>query len=125
MQKGSLVSAEMTIRCVKFATATEPGGVKYYDTKVDTPEKEISWVIGDGTLPPSLEEGLIGMKRSGIRRIELPSVEVFKVRKNNQLPQPSKKNEDGNRRFKNLFKTDATLLFEVLIKNIIYNPSNE
>ena len=75
VQKGTEITAEMTIRCVKFATAAEPGGVKYYDTKVDSPDQQLSWVIGDGSLPPSLEEGLVGMKKLGVRRIELPSVE--------------------------------------------------
>jgi hypothetical protein len=31
---GSIVTAEMTIRCKSLNTAKDPGGVKYYDTKI-------------------------------------------------------------------------------------------
>jgi hypothetical protein len=43
---------------------------------------------------------------------------VFAAKKNQQLPLPSETNKDGKRRFENLFKTDATLLFEVLVTRI-------
>ena len=58
------------------------------------------------------------MRKGAVRRIELPSTVVFAARKNNQLPLPSENNKDGKRRFENLFKTDATLLFEVLVTRI-------
>lgn len=58
------------------------------------------------------------MKRSALRRVELPSQLVFKARADKQLPLPSEKNEDGNRYYKRLFKTDATLLIEVLVIKI-------
>ena len=48
----------------------------------------------------------------------MPSTLVFSARDNNQLPMPAKTNDDGNRRFKNLFKTKADLLFEVLVDKI-------
>lgn len=118
VKPGSTVSVEMTIRCVKLATTKEPGGVKYYDTKTVTNNNLYTWQVGTGQLPLSLEEGILGMKRNSIRRIELPSTLVFKARKDNQLPLPSEKDIDGNRRYKQLFKTDATLLFEVLVISI-------
>ena len=66
---------------------------------------------------------MLGMRKSAIRRVEVPSVQVFAGRKANQLPLPSAVgDDDGNRRYKNLFKTDATLLFEVLVKSI-ENPT--
>ena len=58
------------------------------------------------------------MKRSAIRRVELPSQLVFKAREDKQLPLPSEKNDDGNRYYKRLFKTDATVLIEVLVTKI-------
>ena len=58
------------------------------------------------------------MKRSAIRRVELPSTLVFKARADKQLPLPSEKNSDGNRYYKRLFKTDATVLIEVLVTKI-------
>jgi hypothetical protein len=119
VQKGSTVIVEMTVRCKSFPTGNEPGGVRYYSTKEDTPYNALEWTIGSGTLLPGLEEGMIGMKRNALRRIEVPSRQVFKARSEGQLPLPAEKDADGNRRFKNLFKTDATLLFEVLVSKII------
>jgi len=58
----------------------------------------------------------MGMHRNGLRRIELPSTMVFSARNENQLPLPTTK--DGKRVFDRLFKTDATLLFEVLVTRI-------
>lgn len=113
---GSKIAAEMTIRCQSFATANEPGGVKYFSTKTDTDFNELAWTIGNGQLPPELEECMMGMHKGGVRRIELPSTVVFTARKNNQLPLPMTK--DGQRIFERLFKTDATLLFEVLVTRI-------
>lgn len=115
---GSKVATEMTVRCVSFATANEPGGVKYFSTKVDTEFNELAWTVGSGELPPELEEAMGGMRRGAVRRIELPSTVVFAARKNGQLPLPSEKNKDGTRVFDRLFKTDATLLFEVLVTRV-------
>jgi hypothetical protein len=116
VQAGSKVAVEMTIRCKSFATANEPGGVKYFSTKEDTEFNELAWTIGSGEISPALEEGMMGMKKKALRRIELPSTAVFAAKKANQLPLPTTK--DGKRRFENLFKTDATLLVEVLVTRI-------
>ena len=116
--KGSKVAAEMTIRCKSFATANEPGGLKYYSTKEDTEFNEIAWTIGSGEILPGLEGAMMGMHKGSVRRIEVPSTMVFAAKKVNQLPLPKDGNKDGKRRFDNLFKTDATLLFEVLVTRI-------
>ena len=116
VQNGSKVGAEMTIRCKSFATANEPGGLKYFSTKEDTEFNEIAWTIGSGELPPGLEEGMMGMHRNALRRIELPSTMVFAAKKADQMPLPTTK--DGKRRFENLFKTDATVLVEILVTRI-------
>lgn len=118
VQPGSKVAVEMSIRCQSFATANEPGGLKYFSTKEDTDFNELAWTIGSGELPPELEEGMIGMRKGAIRRIELPSTVVFAARNAGTLPLPSEKNKDGKRLFDRLFKTDATLLFEVLVTRI-------
>ena len=119
IQPGSKVAVELTIRCKSFATADEPGGLKYYSTKQDTDFNELAWTIGNNSpVPTELEECMIGMKRGAVRRIELPSMIVYRARKEGRLPLPSEKNKDGKRRFENLFKTDATLLFEVLVTRI-------
>ena len=106
----------MTIRCKSFSTANEPGGLKYFSTKEDTEFNELAWTVGSGMLPEGLEEGMMGMHKNSLRRIEVPSTMVYAANKLNQLPVPTTK--DGKRRFENLFKTDATLLFEVLVTRI-------
>ena len=116
VQPGSKVAVEMTIRCKSFSTANEPGGLKYFTTKEDTEFNELAFTIGSGEASPGLEEGMMGMRKGALRRIEVPAMMVFSARKANQLPLPTTK--DGKRRFENLFKTDATLLFEVLVTRI-------
>lgn len=116
VQDGSKVGVEMTIRCKSFATQNEPGGLKYFSTKDDTDFNELAWTVGSGTLSPALEEGMMGMHKNCIRRIEIPSTAAFAAKKADQLPLPTTK--DGKRRYDNLFKTDATLLFEVLVTRI-------
>jgi FKBP-type peptidyl-prolyl cis-trans isomerase len=114
---GSKVAVEMTIRAKSFATTQEPGGVKIYSTKDDTDFNEVAFTVGSGEILPGLEEGMMGMHRNGLRRIEVPSTMVFAARKANQLPLPTTKN--GKRIFEErLFKTEATLLFEVLVTRI-------
>ena len=104
VKPGSEVTVEMSIRCESMTTGSEPGGVKYFSTKEDTPSNSLTWTVGSGEFLPELEEGMLGMRRNAIRRIEIPSVAVFTARDNNQLPLPSSSNSDGQRRFKNLFK---------------------
>jgi len=116
--KGRTVTAELVVRMKSFRTQDNPGGVRYYSTKIDTPGNELTWVVGDGTLLPALEHGMDGMTRGALRRIEVPSVTVFKARKDGQLPLPADKDEEGVRRFARLFKADATLIFEVLLKRV-------
>lgn len=118
VQIGSKVAVEATVRCRSFATANEPGGLKYFSTKEDTEFNELAWTVGSGELPPELEEGMIGMKRGAVRRIEIPSTAAYAAKKAGQLPLPKEGNKDGKRRFENVFKTDATLLFEVLVTRI-------
>ena len=35
-------------------------GVKYYDSKVDNPNKVITWEFGSGEFSPAVEEALLG-----------------------------------------------------------------
>lgn len=124
VRPGSKVAVEMTVRCRSFATANEPGGLKYFSTREDTEFNELAWTVGEydgegsNPVPPELEEAMIGMKKGAVRRIELPSTVVFKARNLGRLPVPSEKNKEGKRLFERLFKTDATLLFEVLVTRI-------
>lgn len=116
IQNGSKIAVEMSIRCQAFSTAKEPGGLKYFTTQADTEFNELAWTVGAGELPPGLEEAMMGMHRNGLRRIILPSTQVFAARKDNQLPLPTTK--DGKRLFERLFKTEASLLFEVLVTRV-------
>ena len=36
-------------------------GVKYFDTKVDSPDKVITWEFVSGEFSPAVEEALLGM----------------------------------------------------------------
>ena len=117
---GSKIAVEMSIRCQSFSTAKEPGGVKYFTTKQDTEFNELGWTVGSGELSPALEEAMMGMRRNGLRRIILPSTAVFAARNDNQLPLPTTK--EGKRFFERLFKTDASLLFDVMVTRI-KNPA--
>jgi len=124
VKPGSKVAVEMTVRCRSFATANEPGGLKYFSTRDDTEFNELAWTVGEydgegsNPVPPELEEAMMGMKKGAVRRIELPSTAVFKARNLGRLPVPAEKNKEGKRLFERLFKTDATLLFEVLVTRI-------
>jgi hypothetical protein len=116
LQKDSIVTTDMVIRMKSFATDKEPGGVAYFNSKTDG---EISWTIGSGQIFPELEAAMMadgGMKKGAIRRVDVPSVTVFKARNDKSLPLPT--SDDGQRRFKNLFKTKADLLIEILVKKI-------
>lgn len=116
IQNGSKIAVEMSIRCQAFSTAKEPGGLKYFSTATDTEFNELAWTVGSGELPAALEEAMMGMHRNGLRRIALPSMAIFAARNENQLPLPTTK--DGKRNFERIFKTDATMLFEVLVTRI-------
>lgn len=115
---GSTVACEMSVRIKTLSTQKDPGGVRYWSTKLDTPDNELVWTLGQGTLLPALEVGMAGMERGSLRRIEVPSTLVFAARSKNQLPLPAPSDEEGARRFSRLFKTDATLIFEVLVKTV-------
>lgn len=116
VQAGSKVGIELTARCKAFGTASEPGGLKYFSTAADTEFNELAFTIAAGQMIPELEEGMMGMKRGAVRRIEVPSPAVYAAKRLNQLPLPTSK--DGKRRYENMFKTDATLIFEVLVTRI-------
>lgn len=118
VQPGNIVTVELTARCKKLATTKEVGGVMYYSTKTDSPTESLTWEIGSGTYLPGLEEAMIGMNKGAIRRIEVPSMQVFKARNADQLPLPAFSNNQGQKYFKRLFKTDATLIFEVKVLKI-------
>ena len=117
---GSEVIVEMTLRCKKLATQKEPGGVTYYSTAKDTSSGVMSWTIGDGSMIPGIEEAMLaqgGMRRNAIRRIEVPSTQIFKARREGQLP--LQKDADELRLTKNLWKTEATMIGEVKVNKII------
>jgi hypothetical protein len=122
--KGSEIVVEMTLRAKKLATQKDPGGVMYFSTAKDTPNGLMSWTVGDGTMIPGVEEALMadgGAKRSSIRRIDIPSMAIFKARKEGQLPE--RINEDEIRLTRNLFKTQADMIAEVRVVKIIPGPT--
>merc|ERR1712146_483532 len=124
MGKGSMIAVEMTLRAKKLATQREPGGVMYFSTAKDTASGQMSWTVGDGSMIPGVEEALLadgGAKRNSIRRIDIPSVAIFKARKEGQLPE--RVNEDEIRLTRNLFKTQADMIAEVRVMKIDPGPT--
>lgn len=117
VRRGSNVGAEMTVRCKSFATPNEPDGAKYFSTTEDNDSNEISWTVGSGYFPRGLEEGMMGMKLNAVRRIEVPSQQMFAARNAGQLPEPT--TEEGKRLYASAFQSgDATFVFEVYITGI-------
>ena len=119
VQRGAEVVVELTLRAKKLATQAQPGGVMYFSTAKDTTGGTMGWTIGDGTMIPGIEEAMMaqgGMKRSAVRRIEVPSTQVFKARRDGQLP--LQKDADEIRLTKNLWKTEATMIAEVKVNKI-------
>lgn len=90
VKPGSIVTVQMSVRCESLVTNADPGGVKYFTTAKDTVENSLTWQIGSGKFLPGLEEGMMGMKRNSIRRVEVPSIMVFAARDADQLPLPAK-----------------------------------
>ena len=126
---GKTVTCRLTARAKTLFTPKDPGGVKYYDSQIDGVDRDVegngvlSWVIGseDSPVPVGLEEAMTaggGMKRNAIRRVDIPSIQIYRARKDNRLPQPSKKNEEGKRIYDKLFKTTGDTIFEVLVERI-------
>jgi FKBP-type peptidyl-prolyl cis-trans isomerase len=116
VQANSRVGIELTARCKAFPTARDPSGVKYFATAMDTEFNEIAFTVGVGQMLGGLEEGMLGMKRGAVRRIQVPSSAVYAAKLLNQLPLPTTK--EGKRRYEALFQSDATLLFEVLVTRL-------
>jgi FKBP-type peptidyl-prolyl cis-trans isomerase len=116
VRANSRVGMELTARCKAFPTARDPSGVKYFATAMDTEFNEIAFTVGVGQMIAGLEEGMMGMKRGAVRRIQVPSSAVYAAKHLNQLPLPTTK--EGKRRYEALFQSDATLLFEVLVTRL-------
>ena len=116
---GSDVTVQMTMRAKKLATQKDPGGVLFYSTTKDTPYNALRWTVGDSSAVPGVEAAMMGMKRGSVRRIEIPSTQVYQARKQQQLP--TAKDADELRLTKNLFKTEATMIVEVMVDKIV-NP---
>ena len=120
------MTALLTARAKTLFTPKDPGGVKFYDSKIDSPDKDaegqgvLTWTFGadDSPVPVGLEEAMIGMKRGAIRRVDVPSVQIYKARKDGRLPAPAKKSEEENRIYSKMFKTTGDTIFEVLVERI-------
>jgi hypothetical protein len=100
--------------------------VKYYDSQVDAEEKDaegkgvLTWTFGspESPVPAGLEEAMVGMKRGAIRRVDIPSVLVYRARKDGRLPLPAEKSTEEQRIVSKLFKTKGDSIFEVLVEKI-------
>ena len=116
--KGTRVSLQLTGRLLNL------NGVIFYDSKKndDTGFGEglpLTFVIGEGTVIPGLEEGVIGMKKSGIRRIIVPAELGYDTTKN--LLEPVPFTADTQRALDSVIRNkrrDASLLFDVKLERL-------
>uniref|UniRef100_A0A6S9GUW9 peptidylprolyl isomerase n=1 Tax=Heterosigma akashiwo TaxID=2829 RepID=A0A6S9GUW9_HETAK len=114
---GSRVSIQITGRLLNL------NGVKFYSTKdniVDElagPEPLI-FTAGKGQLIPGLEEGILGMKKGGVRRIVVPAKLGYAAGPTLQ-PQPTKQLDKNalDSVLKNP-RRDASLLFDVQVERL-------
>ena len=97
-------------------------GVIFYSTKTNVLEgfgpQPISFTIGKGEALPGLESGMIGMKKTGIRRIIVPA-DLAYSKYPNLMPQPMSIEEQ--RALDSVVKNprrDATILFDVQVERI-------
>lgn len=72
VQKGSKVELTMKGRLLNL------NGVIFYDTKINDPNgfgegTPLTFTVGDKTVLPGLEDGIIGMSKGGIRRVIVPA----------------------------------------------------
>jgi hypothetical protein len=123
---GKTVTCRLTARAKVLNTPKDIGGVKYYASQVDAEEKDaegkgvLTWTFGspESPVPAGLEEAMVGMKRGAIRRVDIPSVLVYRARKDGRLPLPAEKSTEEQRIVSKLFKTKGDSIFEVLVEKI-------
>ena len=117
--KGTRVSLQLTGRLLNL------NGVIFYDSKKndDTGFGEglpLTFVIGEGTAIPGLEQGVIGMKKSGIRRIIVPAELGYDTTKD-KLLEPVPFTADTQRALDSVIRNkrrDASLLFDVKLERL-------
>jgi hypothetical protein len=107
---GDVVTLDLILRAEKLSTTKEVGGIKYLDLRgyiatlgADPPQ-----------LPPELEEGIVGMRKGAIRRVEVPSTAIYRARKSGSLPIDMTQKNTAR-----VFKTDATSIAEVKVNSIL------
>ena len=118
-QKGTKVSLQLTGRLLNL------NGVIFYDSKKndDTGFGEglpLTFVIGEGTAIPGLEEGVLGMKKGGIRRIIVPAALGYDTTKD-RLLEPVPFTADTQRALDSVIRNkrrDASLLFDVKLERL-------
>jgi hypothetical protein len=109
IRRGSNVGAEITIRT--------PGGLQCFSTRDDNDSNEFAWTVGSGDFLKGVEDGMMGMKLNAVRRIEVPSQQIFAARIAGLLPEAT--TDVGKTRYETIFQSgDATLVFEVRVTGI-------
>ncbi|EED95724.1 predicted protein [Thalassiosira pseudonana CCMP1335] len=117
VQSGSKVELTLKGRLLNL------NGVIFYDTK----SKDISgfgegtplqFTVGDGTVLPGLEAGIVGMTKNGIRRIIVPSELGYGT---NPTLEPQPFTEMERRALESVVKNprrDGTVLFDVKVERV-------
>jgi FKBP-type peptidyl-prolyl cis-trans isomerase len=115
VQMGKRVAVKCTGRLPALATKEAPGGLQFFNSKF-TDVDELNWRLGDGSTVPGLEQGMVGMKKGGLRRIIVPDAYFTnkageKLRKG-LAPQPN--GERGQRWFDSVVnnpRRDQTVVY--------------
>jgi len=117
VQSGSKVELTMKGRLLNL------NGVVFYDTKSNDPNgfgegTPLVFTVGDGTVLPGLERGIVGMSRGGIRRVIVPA-EVGYGKFPGLEPQPLTQTE--KRALDSVVKNprrDQTVMFDVKVERV-------
>jgi len=119
---GATVQNDSRVEILCTGRLLNLNGVVFFTTKNNILEgfgpQPIRFTIGKGEALPGLESGIIGMKKSGIRRIIVPA-ELAYSKFPNLMPQPMSIEEQ--RALDSVVKNprrDATILFDVQVERI-------
>ncbi|KAG5176233.1 hypothetical protein JKP88DRAFT_336224 [Tribonema minus] len=117
VKKGSRVWVQATGRMLNL------NGVKFFSTKDNVVDplvgpEPLVLTIGDGSTIPGLEEGILGMKKGGIRRIVVPAAQGYKVGTPFQPAPRSKIDQNALDSVVKNPRRDSTTLWDVQVERV-------
>jgi FKBP-type peptidyl-prolyl cis-trans isomerase len=121
---GAIVKSGSRVELTMKGRLLNLNGVVFYDTKSVDPDgfgegRPLTFVVGDGTVLPGLESGILGMTKGGIRRVIVPSEKVGYGAYPNLEPRPYTDVE--RRALDSVVKNprrDGTVVFDVKVERV-------